>query len=766
MIALAEAVSAASGAEVFGGSRMTAGAILSCPDIQLTQYLPKLGPRAPSPRAVVIHFEETITMQYLIRPGTIGLALLASAASYPVFAQTTGAAVHAALPADPWPRQIDLGAATATVYPPQVESWDGNRIRFRTAVTLTASGAGQESVGVVWASAVTHVDRTSRLVSLDDVTLSRATFPTLADGGDTYLKALQTHFELAPHSIALDRLQASLAAAPELKPRAVAVQNVPPRVFVSDSPAILVPISGPPVLRAVSGTPFERVINTRALVLRDSRNYYLHLYDGWMTADSIDGRWNPAERVPSGIDRIAGNLARSGQVDLLDGGAARPRPSLRGGAPTVFVTQAPAEIIVFDGAPDLEPIAGTAMLRASNTTANVIVDIVSGNYYVLLAGRWFRSMSLNGPWTYVAARALPGDFARIPPTEPAGAVLASVAGTPQAKEAVIENAIPQTATVPRANGPTFTPEFDGHPQHRPITGTPLAYVANSPTPVIRVAPKSYFAVEAGVWFEATSVFGPWQVATSVPEVIYSIPASSPLHHVIYVRIYSATPRAVEVGYTPGYTGTLITSEGVVVYGTGYAYAPWVGTAYYPPPVTYGVGSRRCCKPLVDATRNVYVHWGNAIDGGTRTERTHARVEDMVVNGRGNGTTFVRGRLAPESGGAIYDPRPLGEGLKAASTDSDYYAGVNGSVYRRNGGGWERQTGNGWARATTEESAWADREQQARASGLDRFQRHRERAGVDRFAEDRSGGGERGAGADPFGEGIVQVGGLRGRRGGP
>ena len=80
------------------------------------------------------------------------------------------------------------------------------------------------------------------------------------------------------------------------------------------------------------------------------------------------------------------------------------------------------------------------------------------------------------------------------------------------------------------------------------------------------------------------------MATSVPDVIYTIPSSSPLHYVTYVDIYWASPESVEVGYTPGYMGTVVAPDGVVVYGTGYDYPAWVGTAYYPPPSTYGYGA--------------------------------------------------------------------------------------------------------------------------------------------------------------------------------
>ena len=85
--------------------------------------------------------------------------------------------------------------------------------------------------------------------------------------------------------------------------------------------------------------------------------------------------------------------------------------------------------------------------------------------------------------------------------------------------------------------------------------------------------SSWYALKDGVWFVGTSVNGPWAVADSVPEVIYTIPPSSPLHYVTYVYVYGATPQIVTVGYTPGYYGTVLAPTGVVVYGTGYVYPP-------------------------------------------------------------------------------------------------------------------------------------------------------------------------------------------------
>src|ERR1044072_1418435 len=137
---------------------------------------------------------------------------------------------------------------------------------------------------------------------------------------------------------------------------------------------------------------------------------------------------------------------------------------------------------------------------------------------------------MNGPWQYVSGEKVPRDAANIPATHQKAAVLVSVPGTPQAKEALIPNAIPQTATITR-NAATVTVNYDGSPQFKSIENTTLRYAVNTSTPVIRIDASSYYAVQNGVWFVATSAIGPWAVATSVPVAIYSIPVSSPLHYV-------------------------------------------------------------------------------------------------------------------------------------------------------------------------------------------------------------------------------------------
>ncbi len=168
-------------------------------------------------------------------------------------------------------------------------------------------------------------------------------------------------------------------------------------------------------------------------------------------------------------------------------------------------------------------------------------------------------------------------------------MLACVPGTEPAKEAVIANSIPQTAAINRATT-KLTVKYDGEPKFKDVSGTSLQYAVNSKTPVIRVAADSYWAVENAVWFTAPGPQGPWTVATTAPAVIYTIPTSSPVHYVTYARIYGYTDEVVYVGYTPGYYGTVVTPENVVVYGTGWYYPPYMGNYWYGWPCTYGYGA--------------------------------------------------------------------------------------------------------------------------------------------------------------------------------
>ena len=495
------------------------------------------------------------------------------------------------IPVDSWPRTVNAGSDKLTVYEPQVESWQGNVLRARAAIGVETPALPKPTYGVVYYTARTEVDKAAGMVTLNDFRVVRAQFPTQQFQTPTFIATLNdAASNRQPMMIALERLQANLAVTQATSPaRALPVANGPPRIIVSYTPALLVLVDGEPALRAFSGTSFLRVINTRALILLDqsSGTYYLYTAGYWYEANDIQGPWR--HKVFSGfqLDQAKDLAEKSDAVTLMSNDAVKQ--AYGDSIPTIYVSMRPAALVHLNGQPQLAPIANTSLLQVTNTTDDVFLNSGDQNYYVRLTGRWFKAPSLNGPWTFVASNALPPAFAQIPPEHPKADVLASVAGTVPAREALIANSVPQTATVQRAKA-TLDVKYDGPAKFVPIDETALSYAQNTPIPVIRVTPSSYYALQNAVWFVASDPYGAWTAATSVPAVIYTIPPSSPVHYVTYVRIYGSTTDVVYAGYTPGYMGTVVAPGGVVVYGTGYAYPAWVGSVWYPAPITYGIGA--------------------------------------------------------------------------------------------------------------------------------------------------------------------------------
>ena len=485
----------------------------------------------------------------------------------------------------PWPNQFTQDGVAFTVYPPQLDLWQGDQLDARAAVLVQPAGAQKPVFGIVWLSARTRVDDSTGMVTVRGITASHASFPS-AQAGD-YLDALRQHLSALRWNVARERLESDLAI--EHANREVQSQplrNTAPWILYSESPAILVPIDGPPQLKEMPGFNLLRVINTRALILQDksTRRYYLFVAGHWMETSAIEGAWTESSVRPAELEEAKQQAVANGQVDLVDGAEAA-----HGRVPVVFVSTGPAELVQTDGPPQYAPIARTQLLYVTNSPNRLFVDLQTQQYYLLLSGRWYRASSLSqNAWDYVPGASLPTDFAMIPDDHPTESVRASVPGTPQAQEAVIANSMPQMATVKR-NAATLEITYDGQPQFQPIEGTALQYALNSPLPVIRVDAEAFYALDNGVWFVSNSPFGAWSVAAWVPPVIYTIPRSSPLHYVTYVRVYEATPEVVYEGYTPGYVGSYVVPGSTVVYGTGWDYPPWIGSTWYGPPVTWGFG---------------------------------------------------------------------------------------------------------------------------------------------------------------------------------
>ena len=667
-----------------------------------------------------------------------------------------------------WPREArGTDGTVITVYQPQLERWADNNLSGRAAVSVMRSGEKEPHYGVIELAARTDIDKASDLVTLSALRITKSSFPGASpEDTEKYLATLRAAVTRQTWPVSAQALQANLAIAQARSQKGQQVKNDPPQILFRTAPSMLVMVDGEPALREVKDAPgLMRVINTTALIFfeKSSATYSLRALGRWWQAAALDGEWKPGPILLASLDNA--RQAFDKQYDPLEGKDADGKPVFEPGVtPQIIVATKPTELLQAKGEPKLAPIPGTQLLYVQNSPNDILLELGPQTYYVLISGRWFTAKALAGPWSFVPGKSLPAEFTKIPADHPMADVLISVPGTTQAREAAIANQIPQTATVQRDVQPNAVVFDGGQPQWKPIEGTPLSYAPNTAAPVIQVTPKSYYMVQNGVWFSAAAPAGPFAVATTVPAVIYSIPANSPVHYVTYVRVYSSTPTTVFVGYTPGYYGTVYTTDGVVVYGTGYVYPVYIGTYWYPPPPTYGWGFA--------FTAGMF--WGFAISGGWHNPccwgggggfhvSHHNNINiNNSYNRWGGKSTSVTG-----PGGRNVKATQVGQTTFAKGSGSNnVYAGRDGQVYRRDDSGqWQKYDGGGKGQGNWSDVGGNRPQQQPSAGTRDRPQ---QRPGgetvnsLDRQHQSRQAGAER---AQQFrqtgGGGFQGGGGMRG-----
>jgi hypothetical protein len=505
---------------------------------------------------------------------------------------TTAPPLLAQSSADPgWPRIFKSGSKQLTVYQPQVDYWHGyTNLHFRCAIAVKGVSK-QEKFGVAEVEALTVTDHAARVVAI--VPLKRELrFANVPEPELTKLRQAveQLHPSSQATTLSLDRVIAYLNPAEQPTQQPVAVNLDPPKIFSSTTPAILVMFMGEPQFKPVETNRADLLfaLNTNWDVLYDaaSRQYYLLNGEGWLTtSDVLKGPWTPAASLPPSIYSLPPSENWAEARKRLPGKPAKV-------APTVFVTTEPAEMILTDGAPSYMPVNGTRLLRINNTDSVLFLHTGDGKLYFLVAGRWFRGGSLNGPWS-AASKDLPADFAQIPASDPAAFVKASVPGTREAQDAVLLASIPSTTTVQTTAPVTETVTYTGAPQFVAIPSTTVQYAVNTPNQVFLVN-GGYYWCYGGAWFVAATANGPWTYCTSVPAAIYTIPPSNPNYNVTYVVVQSSTPTTVVYSQTSGYSGQYVAATGVLMFGMGML----VGAAiaddyhhhyYYPPPCHYSYG---------------------------------------------------------------------------------------------------------------------------------------------------------------------------------
>lgn len=481
-----------------------------------------------------------------------------------------------------WPKKIEVqNGGTITLYQPQLESIDGNKISGRSAFSVKQTSSAEPVFGTFWFVAIVETNLDNRMAILKSISVKDIRLAGVDDAEKiNKLKSiLESEIPKIKLDVTIDEILANIEEEQRIKDENF--KNDPPEIIYTTKTSTLVLIDGEPKLEKDDKLNMKRVINTAFLIIQypEDNKYYLYGGSRWYVSGTILSGWQPISKLPGNLQELDKQIKE--QEKKQNQSSNVPTTGTPG---EIIISTKPAELIQSEGEANFANISGTNLLYVTNSQDHIFMDGSSNKYYVLLSGRWYSASSLKGKWAYIASDQLPADFAKIPKGTDKDVVLASVAGTEEAADAVKDAQIPQTAKVDRKQA-TCTVTYNGDPEFEKIEGTGLYLAKNTNSTVIRSG-NDYYCVENGVWFKSAKATGPWAVSDERPKDVENIPASSEAYNTKYVYIYDTTPEYVYVGYTPGYMGCYIYGP-TVVYGTGFYYNPWYGPYYYPRPVTYG-----------------------------------------------------------------------------------------------------------------------------------------------------------------------------------
>lgn len=481
-----------------------------------------------------------------------------------------------------WPQEFNSADGTKiSVYEPQAEKYAGNELYARAAVSIRKKENEEPVFGVMWFKAGVQAD--GNMAAVKSAVVDKSKF---ADGdtesNDILKDAFEKNISNANLSLDISKVQSQVD---QIAATDAGIKADAPTIYYRDKPTTLIVLDGEPVEQMDDDLKMLRVMNSPFLIVKnpDDKNYYLYGGSFWYKSSSVKDGWSNVKSLPSKIKPLDAMMKEEEKKAATD-----KEEVNKFSAPTdILVSTEPAELIQTEGEPTYKPVEGSTLLYVDNSLDEIFKNVESQKNYILLSGRWYSSKAIAGPWEYVPADALPAAFASIPKGSEKDGVLASVAGTAEADEAIVDANVPQTAKVDRTAA-TCTVTYDGTPKFVPIEKTNLSLAENSNLTVMLAPNNQYYALENGIWFKSNSANGPWEVANERPQDVDKIPVSSAAYNARYVYIYETSPRYVYVGYTPGYMGNYIWRH-TVVWGTGWRYRPWFWHRYYPRPYTWGFG---------------------------------------------------------------------------------------------------------------------------------------------------------------------------------
>jgi hypothetical protein len=450
-----------------------------------------------------------------------------------------------------------------------------------------------------------------------------------------------------------------------------------PDVFYSDKPAEVILFDGQPAYAKIPDTQLEYATNTNSVVFlyAPKKEFYYLTAGRWFRAGDLNGPWTYATPdLPADFAKIPLSSPASGILASVPGTEEAEDAVLLAQVPTTMTVNAKEAAgkvkVSYAGDPKFEPIKGTSMEYATNTTDKVIK--VGDVYYLCLQGVWFMSPNPTGPWT--TCTSVPKEIYTIPSSSPVYNVTyvtqtANPDGTVTSSYAAgyLGTFILGAATgaiLADGSGYWWPPYCGGgyyYPYPATYCGAYWGYGYHYPTP--------YYDYNTGAYGWKASAYGPYGSATA------------------------------GAGYNP-YTGTYARGGTVSTpYGSrsaAQAYNPYTGTY---------AQTRQGSSPTAQ--------WGSSYVSRGNQSAT------MGHYSTAHGT--VAGATTSQGGKAAASSTKWGNSAVGKTASGNMYAGHDGNVYKNTGNGWEKYDNGSWNSVNKPQPNWQGAENSEQRTGSESYQ---------------------------------------------
>ena len=139
--------------------------------------------------------------------------------------------------ADDWPREVLSSEGTITMYQPQIESYSGNSMKARAAVSIVPVGKEEPVFGAIWVTCRVLTDRPTRTVKLEEMEVRRIKFPEGTDADTAKIaEALEEVIPRSDLTFSLDLLLESIETVQKERENAGELEVNPPKIIIIEHP--------------------------------------------------------------------------------------------------------------------------------------------------------------------------------------------------------------------------------------------------------------------------------------------------------------------------------------------------------------------------------------------------------------------------------------------------------------------------------------------------------------------------------------------------